>query len=302
MAKRRFASHSCPNCGTEYHLKPELARFCPACGQENHELNMPFRHVMGELFETVLHFDTKSVRTIRALVFSPGLLTTEFVKGRRASYVTPIRLYIFISFLFFLLLSISSREGGGRTAVEEASGDRFNITFYSLNSRELYGLTDAQIDSLMQARSIELTPTNRYIVRQVAKTTGGGGREFVHTIVRNISYMMFLLMPFLGYLVYLFHRKREVHYIGTLVFSLHFHSFTFLTLAVLMVLSRIPYLSFVYVLTPFVSGFYLYASLRRIFGRSRFSTLVRTTVIGILHLISVAVLFLVTVFGSVLVF
>lgn len=302
MARRRFASHSCPNCGTEYHLKPDLAHFCPACGQENHELHLPLRHVLGEVFETVFHFDTKSIRTVRTLVFNPGFLTKEFVRGRRARYVTPIRLYIFISFLFFLLLSVSSRDGDDRTTAVGASGDRFNITFYSLDSRELQGLSDVQIDSLIQARNIELTPANRYIVRQLAKTTGGGGREFVHTMVRNISYMMFLLMPFFGYLVYLFHRKQQIHYIGTLVFSLHFHSFMFLSLAVLMLISRIPYLSFVYVLTPFVSGFYLYASLRRIFERSRFSTLLRTAVIGTLHLVSIAVLFLVTVFGSVLVF
>lgn len=302
MAKRRFKSQRCPNCGAELSIKPELANFCPSCGQENHDLNVSLKHLIREAVETVFHFDSKSIRTMRALVFKPGLLTSEFTLGRRARFVSPIRLYIFISFIFFLLLTISSREGDERTAAQGALGDRFNITFYQLDSRDLLGLTGSQIDSVMQARNISLTLTNRYVVRQLARIAEGGGREFVHMIVRNISYMMVVLMPFFGYLVYLFHRKQAGHYIGALVFSLHFHSFAFLALAILMLLSRIPFLPFAYLLTPLLLAIYLCVSMRRVYGRPRFSTSLRTVVIGLLHFLSVAVLLLVTVFASVLVF
>src|SRR3990172_246963 len=118
MAKRRFKSHTCPNCGAEFSLKPERANFCPSCGQENHDLNIPFKHLLEELSETVLHFDTKSIRTLQALVIKPGVLTSEFIHGRRARYVTPIRLYIFIRFLFLLFLSSSSGRTDERTPTE----------------------------------------------------------------------------------------------------------------------------------------------------------------------------------------
>ena len=40
---------------------------------------------------------------MKYLLFRPGFLTEEYVKGRRASYLNPIRMYLFISAVFFLL-------------------------------------------------------------------------------------------------------------------------------------------------------------------------------------------------------
>ncbi|MCX6134344.1 MAG: DUF3667 domain-containing protein [Ignavibacteriales bacterium] len=301
---RRFKSKTCPNCGAEFSVKPDLAGFCPACGQENHDLNIPVRHLLAEVVETVFHFDTKSVRTLRALVFSPGFLTTEFIRGRRARYVSPIRLYIFISFLFFLLLSSSSGRTDERTEVEaeQSAAGGFSMTFYGINSNELRGLRNSQIDSLIQSRNISPTAMSRYVVHQMARALGGSGREFTHLIIKNFSYMVFVLMPFFGYLVYLFHRKQDPHYVGTLVFSLHFHSFAFLALTLLLLLSRVPFLAPVTLLAPIVLAIYLYMGMRSVFGQSRISALWRTIIIGALHVISVAVLFLVTVFASVVVF
>jgi hypothetical protein len=304
MSKNRFKSRTCPNCGTEFSDKSELAGFCPACGQENHDLNIPLRHLLGEVVETVFHFDTKSIRTMQALVFRPGFLTSEFIRGRRARYVTPIRLYIFISFFFFLLLSFSSGRSGERAEVEtqrSATGG-FSITFYGINSNELRDLQELQIDSLMQSRNINLTAMNRYVVHQMARTSRGSGKEFVHLIIKNFSYMVFILMPFFGYLVYLLHRKQEHRYIGTLVFSLHFHSFAFLALTFLLLLSRVPFMAPVTILAPIVLAIYLFLSLRSVYGQSRISTLLKTIIIGGLQVVSVAVLFLVTVFASIIVF
>ncbi|MDP2885296.1 MAG: DUF3667 domain-containing protein [Ignavibacteria bacterium] len=302
MAKKRFKSQTCPNCGAEFSLKPELASFCPACGQENHDLNIPLRHLLGEVVETVFHFDSKSIRTLQALVFRPGVLTSEFILGRRARYVSPIRLYIFISFLFFLLLSFSSgrTDEQTRTGAKQIITGEFNITFFGLYHKELRGLKGPQIDSLMQSRNISPTPTKRYVVHQMARIASGGEREFGHMIVKNISYMMFALMPFLGWLVVLFHRKQGPRYVGTLVFSLHFHSFAFLALALLLLLSRIPTLWFIMLAAPIVLAIYLYLCLRSVYGQSRISTILKTIIIGGLHVFSVAVLFLLTVVASLL--
>ena len=304
MAKKRFKSQRCPNCGAQFSAKPELASFCPSCGQENHDLNIPLRHLLAEAVETVFHFDTKSVRTLQALVLKPGLLTSEFLRGRRARYVTPIRLYIFISFLFFLLLSFSSGRTDERSEVsaQQSSTGGFSITFYGINSNELRGLQEHQIDSLIQSRNISLTKMNRYVVHQMARTLRGSGKEFVHLIIKNFSYMVFVLMPFFGYLVYLFHRKQHHRYIGTLVFSLHFHSFAFLALTLLLLLGRVPFLAPVTILAPIVLAIYLYLCLRSVYGQSRISTLFKTIIIGGLHVVSVALLFLVTVFASVVAF
>jgi hypothetical protein len=136
----------------------------------------------------------------------------------------------------------------------------------------------------------------------MARIANGGEREFVHMIVKNISYMMFVLMPFLGWLVLLFHRKQHHRYIGTLVFSLHFHSFAFLALGLLLLLGKIPTLWFIFLAAPIALAIYLYLCLRSVYGQSRISTLLKTIIIGGLHVVSVALLFLVTVFASVVAF
>jgi hypothetical protein len=57
-------------------------------------------------------FDSKFFKSVIPLLFKPGFLTTEFFAGRRVRYITPLRLYIFISIVFFLLLSFSGQSGG----------------------------------------------------------------------------------------------------------------------------------------------------------------------------------------------
>lgn len=108
MAHPRSKSPVCPNCGYRFDQLPEHSNYCPECGQENHDLNVPLKHLFEEFIESLFHFDTKSVRTLRTLIFKPGFLTVEFRQGKRVSYVQPVRLYVFISFLFFLFLSISA--------------------------------------------------------------------------------------------------------------------------------------------------------------------------------------------------
>jgi hypothetical protein len=257
--------------------------------------------VLEEVVEGLLHFDSKSLRTIRALVFSPGLLTLEFIRGRRARYVSPIRLYIFISFVFFMVISISTgRDADTRT--QQSGGSNFNITFFGLKSSELRGMSNAQLDSVMNAQDIENTWFNKYIVRQEARIGTGGGQEFSHLMVKGISYMMFVLMPFFGFLVYLFCRRQQPHYIGMLVYSLHYHSFAFLLFTIFSLLSRLPMLSMIMLSAPLVVGLYLYLSLKTVFQHRWGMTLVKTVMIGVAHIASAAILFLVTAFVSVLVF
>ena len=98
--KKKF--ETCPNCNYRF---AEVNNYCANCGQENHDLNMPFGHVVLEVLEGTFHFDTKIFRTLKLLLFKPGRLTAEFIQNKRAPYVPPIRLYVFVSFIFFLVLA-----------------------------------------------------------------------------------------------------------------------------------------------------------------------------------------------------
>lgn len=101
MSKVYRKSDTCLNCNTP--LRPE-DNYCPNCGQENNTHKISVRHILLETFEDFFHFDTKLWNTIITTFTRPGKITTDYLEGKRARYVPPVKFYIFISFIFFLLL------------------------------------------------------------------------------------------------------------------------------------------------------------------------------------------------------
>ena len=88
----------CLNCGTE-----TTGRYCPACGQENIEPKQSVWHLITHFFSDITHFDGKFFVTVKDLFVKPGFLSREICRGRRVSYLDPIRMYIFTSAIFFLI-------------------------------------------------------------------------------------------------------------------------------------------------------------------------------------------------------
>lgn len=88
----------CLNCGTIVQ-----GRYCQNCGQENVVPHETFWHMAKHFLYDITHFDSNFFGTIHHLLFKPGFLSKEYVKGRRASYLHPIKLYVFTSAIFFLL-------------------------------------------------------------------------------------------------------------------------------------------------------------------------------------------------------
>ena len=81
-------------------------RFCPNCGQENTDTRKTFVQLFVHFFEDLTHYENSFWKTIRNLIFKPASLTKEYLSGKRMSYLAPIRLYIFISFVTFFLIPI----------------------------------------------------------------------------------------------------------------------------------------------------------------------------------------------------
>lgn len=89
---------NCLNCGTEV-----AGKFCQSCGQENIEPHQSFWQLLKHYFEDLTHFDGKFFSSTWNLVSRPGFLPVEYIKGKRASHLNPIRMYIFSSALFFFV-------------------------------------------------------------------------------------------------------------------------------------------------------------------------------------------------------
>lgn len=92
---------TCLNCN---HVVDQ--RYCPNCGQENTPSRKSFYHIFIHFFEDLTHYDNAFWRTIIYLFFKPAALTKAYMSGKRLSFLGPIRLYIFISFVTFLLISL----------------------------------------------------------------------------------------------------------------------------------------------------------------------------------------------------
>lgn len=81
-------------------------RFCPNCGQENTDTRKTFHHLFIHFFEDLTHYENAFWKTIKNLFFKPASLTKEYLSGKRLSYLAPVRLYIFISFVTFFLIAV----------------------------------------------------------------------------------------------------------------------------------------------------------------------------------------------------
>lgn len=88
----------CLNCGATVQ-----GRYCHVCGQENVEPKETFWHMVFHFFSDITHFDGKFIISLKDLLFKPGFLSKEYMKGRRAAYLHPVRMYVFTSAIFFLL-------------------------------------------------------------------------------------------------------------------------------------------------------------------------------------------------------
>lgn len=100
MAARGAAPQSCPNC-----QHPMIGPYCAICGQPHNTHRRTLKHLANEVVKDIISFDSRILRTARALLLKPGELPAAFRDGRTQPYVPAVRLYLFVSLLFFLFLS-----------------------------------------------------------------------------------------------------------------------------------------------------------------------------------------------------
>lgn len=106
---------ACPNCGA-----PLQGAYCFACGQPRKGTIRPLAGIVADFLDTVFNIDSRTWRTLGPLYFRPGKLSNEYFAGRRVRYVTPLRLYFFLSIVAFLVISAISNFEPGDVHVREA--------------------------------------------------------------------------------------------------------------------------------------------------------------------------------------
>jgi uncharacterized protein DUF3667 len=103
-AAKGGAAHdaACANCTHPL----DGAAFCPVCGQPTKTRRRAVHHLVQDLAEEILGFESRTLRTARALLTQPGELPSAFREHRTQPYVPAVRLYLFVSLIFFVLLGL----------------------------------------------------------------------------------------------------------------------------------------------------------------------------------------------------
>jgi len=125
----------CLNCNADL-----FGRFCHVCGQENIEPKETVWGLISHFFYDITHFDGKFFSTCRYLITRPGFLPKEYIEGRRARYLHPIRMYVFTSAVFFLIF-FSNWKSGDNNGKE---GKRNNLATVKLDGARINSLAKAQ--------------------------------------------------------------------------------------------------------------------------------------------------------------
>ncbi len=141
MKKHYRTENNCLNCGNTF-----TGHFCNNCGQENLELKEDFGHLMVHAVGDYFHFDEKFFHTLKPLLFNPGKLTVDYMAGKRTQYLHPIRMYIFISLVYFILLFSNNNQ---QTRVEQKQVTKNKVldtVSRAINDEK--GLTPAQKNAI----------------------------------------------------------------------------------------------------------------------------------------------------------
>lgn len=259
----------CLNCGS-----PLSAPFCKECGQKDKDYSLTFKDLFSDFLEELLDVDSRVLKTLRLLFTNPGFLTAEYVKGRRVSYLPPVRIYLVASVLFFLSLTVSN-------LIPDVQGSEFfkEIT----ETRDLDNALDNAIDSKQKEMSeggifsegSGLVPLDPDSSRSGMTLSLGDGQydvqqgDFLSDFSDNFAKMMFLLLPVAALQLKLLYWRRKKLYIEHLIFSLHVHAFIF-SLLILTVVLKYKVVMWLVILASLA---YIYLAMKNYYGQSYMKTM-----------------------------
>jgi hypothetical protein len=284
----------CPNCGT-----PAPLAYCPACGQAQHALHRSLRSIVDDFLDTFAGWDGKIPATLWLLVRHPGRLTADYVAGRRARYLPPLRLYLLTTLALVLAFQFRGSQA------------RLNFT-YQPGSAVDAAVRSPAADARAAARAGRL-PTEAGPWQKMKRTYFGDRlralermpkeqqqREFQHAFFPKVGRMFFALLPVFALLVAALYRRGPLVYAEHFVFALHAHAFAALALGLAFVLVRVRAPAAALVPLAWTAG-YLFVALRRVYGGSRGRTLFKLALLGVAYLVAFAAAFAATALVAVLV-
>jgi hypothetical protein len=277
------------------------------------------KEVMGDVTHSLLHLDSRAWRTLRLLVRRPGELTREFIAGRHQSYIPPFRLYLAVSIIYFALSALLPESGlldvdapvilddASETAVAKpaprAPAELKDVTGELRKELAAEGVPQEDIDEALErdgsckvsifGDTPNSTDFERALSRACENIKRDRGRHLAERFAATAPKLMFLFLPLIAAAAMLFYWRPRRLYAEHLVLFLHNHAFTFLLLAVTAILNEIAELKFPFAgvlnLVMFLMWcwlpYYVYRSMRVVYGNGRALTVLKFFTISTIYFV-----------------
>ncbi len=296
--------------------------------------------MVKHVVEDLTHYESGFWKTIKYLLFRPALLTKEYLAGKRMSYVVPIRLYLFVSFLCFFLpallpdfskerldhSSVKHNTSTADTVIHANEQFRRNVSWstFHMDGEEFTIPQPNDFTSVAQLDSMEqsLPQSKRYnwLEYKMAKriieiynhyTPKEIGDKFQESFFHNLSKVLFVYMPLFAFSLWIFHRKKKWMYFDHAIFTLHNFSFLLLIITFFNILesvfSPISYLGWVSDVQSWttIAGivwiiYYAFRSHRKMYGESWVISTLKSITLFSINI--VLVFFLLVVFFEITLF
>lgn len=281
-------------------------KFCPNCGQENTDSRKTFHHLFIHFFEDLTHYENAFWRTIKNLLFKPSSLTKEYLSGKRLSYLAPVRLYIFISFITFLLITlfpsnVNEKIVKSEKAINEEISKNDATVNKKTDKRYFHFKTMKEIDSIQKygKENEKLNASSYWFSEKAIHVTEKYTKKeiyekFIESFFHNLPKILFIIMPFFAFFLWLFHSKKKWYYFDHGIFTLHYFSFLLLIFLIMFISDRFfglfgedSPLSYLSGLITFVGTtwmlYYFYPAHHRFYGESRIVSFVKSILLFIIN-------------------
>jgi hypothetical protein len=205
---------------------PLGGQYCAACGQRVPRHDLTLGELLHEITHELFHWDGKLPKTLSALLLKPGLLTEDFLAGRRARWLPPLRLYLICSLAFFvsgaLIETVTHRSANEVAKITIVNPD--GTTVLTPEARQ-------QIEQSLPGRIFGLERMER-----AAKNSARLNEVFIDAYPKA----MFVLLPMFALLTSLAWNKKLPRYPAHLYPALHLHAAWFAALAIEELATAIP--------------------------------------------------------------
>ena len=200
----------------------------------------------------------------------PGNLTRAYMRGRRQQFVSPLRMYLVLSILFFILLALSDRaifgftmtEGRSLTEdfggqVEETITERFAAEGVPIELAQYRQQIEIALfvdpENMTSVPAIPMEDVQEFLEESVSgldlwsklqplfvgyNLAVEDPRIFNNVLNDWVPRLMVILVPFFALIIGALYVRRRVYFFDHLVFSLHFHSFLFALLMIMLAAAK----------------------------------------------------------------